>query len=445
MNDPLVTVYIVNFNYLKYIEKAVQSVLSQSYKKIEVIIIDDCSTDGSQEFLKSYHDYPNIRVVLNTKNLGLTKVNNIAIKLSSGQYIMRLDADDYLDPNAIKILLEKFSENPEYAMVFGDWYNVDKDENILSEERRFNIEEVELLDMPAHGACTMFKTGVLRRINGYDESIKRQDGYDIWLKLIFDHKVANVQTPIFYYRNHGNSLSSNRESLLESRHELFKKHAPRLNSRIIAAALLTIRNTEIEPNEVLYEEYENKTLLEVMLQNLHAAEQIDKIFIATSDKRVIDFVNKLPDFNINVLFRPKELEYLHVDIQSTLNYFEAQLSHYDAILFRSLQSPFVSSTHIDAAVNYMRIFEVNEVIAVVPEDDSMYSYSKKGMTRVFDPNSRLRREGDQLYRKVPGFKLWSGIANAEVHEWRVGNVILDEFSAITDQYFKLFTKWSKSN
>jgi len=89
-----VTVYIPTHNYEKYIEKSIQSVLSQTMDDWELIVINDGSTDDTSEILKRYAEHPKIRIVEQVKK-GLNITNNIALRLSNAKYFMRLDADDY--------------------------------------------------------------------------------------------------------------------------------------------------------------------------------------------------------------------------------------------------------------------------------------------------------------------------------------------------------------
>ena len=97
------TVYITAYNYGKFIEKAIQSVLKQSTDDWELIIINDGSTDNTCDILKRYETHPKVRVV-EQENKGLSVSNNIALRISNGEYLMRLDADDYLDENALLVL-----------------------------------------------------------------------------------------------------------------------------------------------------------------------------------------------------------------------------------------------------------------------------------------------------------------------------------------------------
>ena len=92
----LVTVYITNRNYGKYLDQSIQSVLNQEYKNIFIIIIDDASSDNSKKILKKYKENKLIKIIHNKTKKGLIKCANIAIKEAKGKYVLRLDADDYL-------------------------------------------------------------------------------------------------------------------------------------------------------------------------------------------------------------------------------------------------------------------------------------------------------------------------------------------------------------
>ena len=100
---PKVTIYMPNHNYAKYIDEAIESIKKQSFEDWELIIIDDGSTDSSREILEKYKSEEKI-TVLEQENQGLNITNNVAIRLARGEYIVRVDADDYLDENFLLVL-----------------------------------------------------------------------------------------------------------------------------------------------------------------------------------------------------------------------------------------------------------------------------------------------------------------------------------------------------
>jgi len=142
-----ITVYITNYNYGRFIEQAIDSVLNQTEQDFEIIIIDDGSIDNSRAIIDSYRNNPKIKIVLQ-QNKGLTTSNNVALKLSQGKYIMRLDADDYLVQNALSKLSSVLDKKPNLGMVFGDYYLVDEKNHILEHFQRHDFNnDVELFDL----------------------------------------------------------------------------------------------------------------------------------------------------------------------------------------------------------------------------------------------------------------------------------------------------------
>lgn len=106
----LVSVVIPAYNCEKYIRECIESALSQSYENIEVIVVNDCSTDSTYQILKSYSD-ERITVINNSKNLGVVKSRNKAIESSEGRYIAFLDADDIWKKDKLKLQIEQMRNN----------------------------------------------------------------------------------------------------------------------------------------------------------------------------------------------------------------------------------------------------------------------------------------------------------------------------------------------
>lgn len=203
VSSQLISVYITNHNYDKYLKQSIESVLDQTFQDFELLIIDDGSTDNSREIIEQYRDHPKISIIYQN-NKGLNITNNIAMRASNGKYLMRLDADDFLEKEALEKMSSALESDGELGLVFPDYYYVDAEGNRTGIEQRHNFEkEVSLYDQPAHGACTMIRLQFLKELGGYNESFTCQDGYDLWIKFITHHKVSNINIPLFSYRRHG--------------------------------------------------------------------------------------------------------------------------------------------------------------------------------------------------------------------------------------------------
>ena len=196
--EPLVSVYITNKNYGKYLDNAIKSVFKQTYKKKELIIIDDASSDNSKNIINIYENNKICRVIYNETTKGLIKSSNIAIKAAKGKYVLRLDADDYLDPNAISLMVGTIEKEDSIALVYSDYYLVDEKKNILSLEKKINRDKKSLEHEPVLAACCLIKKSSIFSVNLYDERFNRQDGYDLWYKLINNFKVKHIPLPLFF-------------------------------------------------------------------------------------------------------------------------------------------------------------------------------------------------------------------------------------------------------
>ena len=199
--ENLITVYIVNHNYGKYILKSINSVLQQSYKNFELIIIDDFSSDNSKSIIDKFNNHKKVRIIYNKKKFGLIKSANISIKASKGEYILRLDADDFLHKNALQILLNEIIKKRDIALVYSDYYNVDEKNAVLSLNKQFFVGSKKYLNQKVpHGACSLIRKNILFDVGLYDENLDRQDGYDIWYKISNLYKIVHVDLPLFFYR-----------------------------------------------------------------------------------------------------------------------------------------------------------------------------------------------------------------------------------------------------
>mgnify|MGYP006141083873 CR=1 FL=1 len=221
--EPLVSVYITNKNYGKYLDDAIKSVFKQTYKKKELIIIDDASSDKSYDIIEKYKNNKLCRLIYNKSSKGLIKSSNIAIKAAKGKYIIRLDADDYLDPNAISLMVNIIEKETSIALVYSDYYLIDEKKNILSLEKQIKREKNYLEDKPVLAACCLIRKSSIFSVNLYDERFNRQDGYDLWYKLIKDFKLKHIPLPLFFYRRHGTNLTKNQNKLFKTRTKILRK------------------------------------------------------------------------------------------------------------------------------------------------------------------------------------------------------------------------------
>jgi len=433
---PLVTVYITNFNYGRYLEKAIQSVLEQTCKDFELIIIDDGSTDGSQEILKKYETQERTYVIFQ-QNKGLNVTNNIALRLARGKYIMRLDADDYLDPRALEVMVSTLERKPRLALVFPDYYTVDEQGAIIEQVRRHDFErQVSLFDQPAHGACTMIRRDVLLAVGGYDETFDRQDGYDLWLKIINDHPVQNVNLPLFYYRQHEKSLTRDETRLLRTRAEIKAKHVRKRGVEpLTVLTIVPIRGSVADPRSLPLAPLGDKRLIDWTLQAALGGQHVTDVLVSTPDRQVQSHVREKYGERVSVVERKPELARINTRVEETildaLEFHTRNHAPPDVILVLYIEAPFRSAMYIDEAISTIQLYDVDVVDGVRLDDSLFYVHNGQGL-RPWKSEGGLRLERADLYCRVGGLHLIRRDffeAERKMIGGRIGHIILDQRAA----------------
>lgn len=441
MNDitaPLVTAYITNYNYGRYVRQAIESVLEQTFSDFELIIIDDGSIDDSRSIINEFANHPKVRIIFQ-ENKGLNRSNNIALRAARGSYIMRLDADDFLDPNALLVMTKIMEAKPDLGLVFPDYYYVDEDGNILGLERRHDFKDaVTLKDQPAHGACTLIRKRVLIGVGGYSEEYRCQDGYDLWLRFIKKHEVENVNLPLFYYRRHGNNLTENNEFILETRARIKEVHAERMKRPPLRAlGILPVRGTVVDPGCLALEPLGDKKLIDWTIEAALESKSVERLVVSSPDKTILEHVEGVYSDKVMVHERPLDTARENTPLIATAKLILEIIQDdepYGALTFLTVETPFRSAMYLDKAADTMRIFDVNSVIGVLSENDLFFCHNGQGLQPIGqnDLHSNLRLERDYLYRKVLGFHLVTvNFYNTEGKTFggRIGHVMFDHSAA----------------
>ncbi len=404
--SPLVSVYIVNHNYGDYLETAIKSVLNQTFTSFEIIFIDNGSTDSSRKKIESYYSNKKIKIVLQ-KNIGLNAANNVALKLAKGKYIIRLDADDFFDKNALEILVSKLEKDQNLGLVFSDYYTVDQKGNIIEMFRRHDFSEVELLDQPAHGACSMVRKEFLLAINGYDESYHCQDGWDLWVRFIKNFGVGNINLPLFYYRQHGKNLTKGKQKILSTRARILKKNAKQTSGvNMKCIAVIPVRGSENDEIPVALRFLGKKRLIDWTIDEAMKSKKISDIIITTPDEKILTHVNKKYK-NVFTYKRDLKLARFHISLDETLTDLFTNIRleiKFEKIFVLFIDYPFRSWKFLDMASDTMDIFDIDRVISVKPEEKNFYKHSGKSLIPI-DTQYFLKQEKNEIFSETGGIYL----------------------------------------
>ncbi len=439
MTEPKVTVYVTNHNYGRFIRQAVDSVLAQTLQDVEILIIDDGSTDDSRSVIETYAGNPRIRIIYQ-ENKGLNITNNMALRAARGAYIVRLDADDYFDPHALEILSATLDRDESLGLVFPDYYMVDREGTVLGIERRHNFEkDVTMLDQPAHGACTMIRRRCLIEVGGYDESYSCQDGYELWIKFTTRFKVRNVNLPLFYYRQHGSNLTRNEERILSTRSRIKQAHVERLASDARALAVLPVRGPSVESGSIALQPLgEGRVVLDWSVEAALASSRVERVVVATSDEAILAHVRGrfTGQPRVQALARPPELARLNRKLEETIRFVLDAVQREgvgtDILVRLACEYPFLNPRCIDDAINSILIFDADVVFGVRPENAVLFQHHGEGLVPVANMDRFTRLERETMFRMCGGLTAFRrGVLDRELFsaEVRRSHIVIDQRSA----------------
>lgn len=208
--NQLVSVALATYNGAKYLSSQLDSILKQNYKNIEIIIVDDASSDNTLEIIESYQQTnKNITLYKNDKNLGLLRTFEKAINLSSGDFIALCDQDDIWLPNKIEILLHNIGEN---LLIHSDAKLINADNNIIGEshfalaKRKDKSGFIDYLVSNNVTGCTcMFSNKLKELAVPFPEYFYSHDHY-LALVASYYGTIKLLDEPLILYRQHGNNV-----------------------------------------------------------------------------------------------------------------------------------------------------------------------------------------------------------------------------------------------
>ena len=210
MHLPLVSIITPSFNQARYLEATIQSVLSQNYPRLEYIIVDGGSTDGSVDIIKRYES--KLAWWVSEKDQGQTDAINKGFAHATGDFLAWLNSDDTYEPNAIPSVVKFLQTHPEVGLVYGDTNYINEDGRVIG---RFPAAQTDLfrlrrgyIHIPQQAA--FFRADLWRTVGPLDSSFYFAMDYDLWVRLAMHSRVKYVPLTWANFRLHtsGKTISA---------------------------------------------------------------------------------------------------------------------------------------------------------------------------------------------------------------------------------------------
>lgn len=229
---PLISIVIPFYRLPQFVEDTVISCINQTYKTIEIIVVDDCSSESeSTEILKKLStNYPRVKFLTHLERQGSAETRNTGIEAAKGKYAICLDADDKLAPTYVEKCLDLFKKDSRlgfvtsWMQVFGNSYHIIKTPQ---------FDPPKLLAMDAFSSATMFLRQGWTEVGKFDKNIGSYVDWDFWISLLEkNYRWQTVEQPLIWYRDRANSNSKisveqkniQTKKLIEKHKKLYVQH-----------------------------------------------------------------------------------------------------------------------------------------------------------------------------------------------------------------------------
>ena len=227
MGTPMVSVIMPVYNAQKYIGKAIKSVLDQTFRDFELLVVDDCGNDASVEIAKRYTDQ-RIKMFHNPGNMGIAYSRNLAIRESRGKYLAIMDDDDISMPDRLKIQVDFMEHNPKIDVVGGQSCIIDENDKVISGpemmQENYKMNKVMFLFYNSfHNSETMIRKSLLDKyqIHYYDNLLGMED-FRFWIDCALHGRISNINEEVLRYRvTNSNETGRVRKEQAEERKNLF--------------------------------------------------------------------------------------------------------------------------------------------------------------------------------------------------------------------------------
>jgi len=225
-NMPLVSVVVPCYNHEKYVEETIESIVNQTYKNIEFIVIDDGSKDNSVKIIQELADKYNFTFI-HRSNKGLSATLNEGIKLSKGKYYCACASDDKFILDKVEKQVKFMESNSNYVLSYGNIIKFDdngKEEKtkVIRAKSGFIFEEIIMGNIILPAVTVMLRTDIVKELGGYDEKLWIED-WDMWLRVSDKYQVGYIDEFLAYYRQHDTNISKQTIKMYKSQKIILNK------------------------------------------------------------------------------------------------------------------------------------------------------------------------------------------------------------------------------
>ena len=366
-----VSILITSYNYGQYIERCIRSCSEQQFpnNEYEIIVVDDCSNDNTEEVIKNLSWANNLTYIRNKKNLGVAGSSNLALKKSRGRYVVRVDSDDYVSKYFILLLSLFLENNHNYFCVSCDY--------ILVNENEEKIKRIYAKDEPV--SCgIMYRKDALIKYGMYNDKWRHREEEELRKRLGGNYKIYNLEYSLYRYRQHNNNKTKQKEyirsredlknvtSNIDNTFEITKETVNDFtnNFEFVVAIIPARGGSKRLKRKNIYNVF-NKPMISYAISAAKKSKYIDEVFVSSEDEEILQVAK---EFGSNIIKRPKILSGDNIIKQDVLKHaalwIKDNFKKPTLVLSIQANSPEIKSKHLDAAIEKLAKYERQEIMSV---------------------------------------------------------------------------------
>lgn len=205
-----ISIVLPSYNRANMIAKTIESCLLQTHKNIELIIVDDCSSDNSAEIISYYAQKDNrIKFIQNKKNKKLPGTLNVGFDAATGEYFTWISDDNIFTPNALEVMLSVLKSQKDVGLVYSNYITINDKGKELAHIYQESPEYLSIRDCV--GACFLYSASIAKKVGGYNEELFLIEDYEFFLRMGLKTKFAHIPEFLYYYRIHSGSLTQSQK------------------------------------------------------------------------------------------------------------------------------------------------------------------------------------------------------------------------------------------
>jgi glycosyltransferase involved in cell wall biosynthesis len=236
VNNPLVSIVLPTYNRAHLLRRAIQSILNQTYQNFEIIVVDDCSSDNTEEVVKSFCD-ERIRYVRNKEHKGAPFSRNIGIRIACGEYIAFQDSDDEWLPKKLEKQMDVFKNSSrELGVVYTSFWRIGEGRRFRVPPSNFKLNEVDIHEILLETNFIGMPTAVVRKecfekVGLFDETLPRLQEWDLWIRISRYYHFKHIDEPLVICYLQPDSISRNINAHIQALKHILNKYFEEMSKK----------------------------------------------------------------------------------------------------------------------------------------------------------------------------------------------------------------------